>query len=206
LRARRTCTLRLRRLDGFVTSHSVITEQWTPACGSSIAALCLGTCGDTFLALKAANSCGGTLRARAKRPRFSFSICSFRRAISRPVVRLLGANAVKFGGRCRQRPLQRLKVFRQLPGTVAHAPMESQWPRFGVEARGARSAKSNLGRGRFKAYHSRPAMRARALLLSLLRQSSTSRYGSVAVRLVPLFQGFLGQGIRAVRHLTVERE
>jgi hypothetical protein len=33
-------------------SHSAITEQSTPACSSSIAALCLSTCGDTLLAVK----------------------------------------------------------------------------------------------------------------------------------------------------------
>ncbi|WLA84104.1 hypothetical protein [Bradyrhizobium elkanii] len=50
----------------------------------------------------------------------------------RLVVRLLGANAGKFGARCQQRRLQCLNVFRQLLGTVTHAPMESQKPRFGA--------------------------------------------------------------------------
>jgi hypothetical protein len=35
-----------------VISHSAIMEQSTPACSSSIAARCLSTCGDTFLAFK----------------------------------------------------------------------------------------------------------------------------------------------------------
>src|SRR6266487_1802219 len=42
----------LRRFDRFMAeppSHSAITAQSTPACSSSIAALCLSTCGDTRL-------------------------------------------------------------------------------------------------------------------------------------------------------------
>ena len=39
----------LRRLDNSCPSHSAITALSTPACSSSIAALCLSTCGDTRL-------------------------------------------------------------------------------------------------------------------------------------------------------------